>query len=58
MYIQLPFMEDLRQFSFPSLENNKKITPTGTMFLLIIFKVVDLSSKNCLVNPVRLFDST
>lgn len=51
-------MEDLRHFSFPSLENNKKITPTGTEFLLIIFKVVDLSSKNCLVNPVRLFAST
>lgn len=51
-------MEDLRHFSFPSLENNKKITPTGTEFLLIIFKVVDLSSTNCLVNPVRLFAST
>lgn len=34
MYIQLPFMEDLRQFSFPSLENNKKkFTPTGAVFL-------------------------
>ncbi|XP_042351153.1 X-ray repair cross-complementing protein 5 [Plectropomus leopardus] len=30
MYIQLPFMEDLRQFTFPSLENNKKFTPTDT----------------------------
>lgn len=30
MYIQLPFMEDLRQFSFPSLENNKKVSPTDT----------------------------
>ncbi|XP_074550578.1 X-ray repair cross-complementing protein 5-like [Halichoeres trimaculatus] len=28
MYIQLPFMEDLRFFSFPSLENNKKFTPS------------------------------
>uniref|UniRef100_A0A3P9BQH7 X-ray repair cross-complementing protein 5 n=1 Tax=Maylandia zebra TaxID=106582 RepID=A0A3P9BQH7_9CICH len=27
MYIQLPFMEDLRQFTFPSLEN-KKFTPS------------------------------
>ncbi|XP_044222030.1 X-ray repair cross-complementing protein 5 isoform X2 [Thunnus albacares] len=30
MYIQLPFMEDLRQFTFPSLENNKKFTPSDT----------------------------
>ncbi|XP_030642929.1 X-ray repair cross-complementing protein 5 [Chanos chanos] len=28
LYVQLPFMEDLRQFSFPSLENNKKFVPT------------------------------
>lgn len=48
MYIQLPFMEDLRQFSFPSLEN-KKTTPTGTMFLHILVKVSNLSSKNWLV---------
>ncbi len=31
MYVQLPFMEDLRQFTFPSLENNKKFTPSGTV---------------------------
>lgn len=49
MYIQLPFMEDLRQFSFPSLENNKKVTPTGTVFLQDIFKALNHSSKNCLV---------
>lgn len=30
IYVQLPFMEDLRQFTFPSLENNKKITPSDT----------------------------
>ncbi|CAK6954041.1 X-ray repair cross-complementing protein 5 [Scomber scombrus] len=30
MYIQLPFMEDLRQFTFPSLENNKKFIPSDT----------------------------
>ncbi|XP_069010756.1 X-ray repair cross-complementing protein 5 isoform X2 [Embiotoca jacksoni] len=30
MYVQLPFMEDLRQFAFPSLENNKKFTPSDT----------------------------
>ncbi|XP_062861614.1 X-ray repair cross-complementing protein 5 isoform X2 [Trichomycterus rosablanca] len=27
-YVQLPYMEDLRQFTFPSLENNKKFTPS------------------------------
>ncbi|KAK9537514.1 hypothetical protein VZT92_005123 [Zoarces viviparus] len=26
IYVQLPFMEDLRHFRFPSLENNKKFT--------------------------------
>ncbi|XP_023265471.1 X-ray repair cross-complementing protein 5-like, partial [Seriola lalandi dorsalis] len=31
MYVQLPFTEDLRQFTFPSLENNKKLTPSGTV---------------------------
>nr|XP_043875091.1 X-ray repair cross-complementing protein 5 isoform X1 [Solea senegalensis] len=30
IYIQLPFTEDLRQFTFPSLENNKKFTPSDT----------------------------
>ncbi|KAE8299406.1 X-ray repair cross-complementing protein 5 [Larimichthys crocea] len=30
IYIQLPFMEDLRSFTFPSLENNKKFTPSDT----------------------------
>uniref|UniRef100_A0A1A8J444 X-ray repair cross-complementing protein 5 n=2 Tax=Nothobranchius kuhntae TaxID=321403 RepID=A0A1A8J444_NOTKU len=30
MYVQLPFMEDLRHFLFPSLENNRKITPSET----------------------------
>ncbi|KAM4558391.1 X-ray repair cross-complementing protein 5-like [Odontesthes bonariensis] len=28
LYVQLPFMEDLRHFMFPSLDNNKKITPS------------------------------
>lgn len=28
MYVQLPYMEDLRQFTFPSLENNKKFAPS------------------------------
>ncbi|KAL7882043.1 hypothetical protein AOLI_G00088920 [Acnodon oligacanthus] len=28
LYVQLPYMEDLRQFIFPSLENNKKFAPS------------------------------
>ncbi|MCJ8732790.1 hypothetical protein PDJAM_G00215350 [Pangasius djambal] len=28
VYVQLPYMEDLRQFTFPSLENNKKFVPS------------------------------
>ncbi|KAG3275183.1 X-ray repair cross-complementing protein 5 isoform X2 [Ictidomys tridecemlineatus] len=28
VYVQLPFMEDLRQYMFSSLKNNKKFTPT------------------------------
>ncbi|CAO2624912.1 X-ray repair cross-complementing protein 5 [Lemmus lemmus] len=28
VYVQLPFMEDLRQYMFSSLRNNKKCTPT------------------------------
>lgn len=49
MYIQLPFMEDLRLFSFPSLENNKKVSPTGIVFLKYTFKALNPSFKNCLV---------
>uniref|UniRef100_A0A672QJH7 X-ray repair cross-complementing protein 5 n=1 Tax=Sinocyclocheilus grahami TaxID=75366 RepID=A0A672QJH7_SINGR len=30
LYVQLPFMEDLRQFTFPVLENNKKFTPSAS----------------------------
>ncbi|KFO69669.1 X-ray repair cross-complementing protein 5, partial [Cuculus canorus] len=29
IYVQLPFMEDLRQYIFSSLKNNKKFTPTA-----------------------------
>lgn len=29
IYVQLPFMEDLRQYLFSSLENSKKFKPTG-----------------------------
>ncbi|XP_060786317.1 X-ray repair cross-complementing protein 5 [Neoarius graeffei] len=28
VYVQLPYMEDLRQFTFPSLEKNKKFVPS------------------------------
>ncbi|MBN3295203.1 XRCC5 protein, partial [Amia calva] len=28
MYVQLPYMEDLRQYVFPSLENSKAFTPS------------------------------
>ncbi|XP_030885775.1 X-ray repair cross-complementing protein 5 [Leptonychotes weddellii] len=30
IYVQLPFMEDLRQYMFSSLKNNKKYIPTGS----------------------------
>ncbi|XP_019945646.2 X-ray repair cross-complementing protein 5 [Paralichthys olivaceus] len=30
LYFQMPFAEDLRHFTFPSLENNKKFTPSDT----------------------------
>uniref|UniRef100_A0A8C3TD46 X-ray repair cross-complementing protein 5 n=1 Tax=Chelydra serpentina TaxID=8475 RepID=A0A8C3TD46_CHESE len=29
IYVQLPYMEDLRQYMFSSLKNNKKYTPTA-----------------------------
>ncbi|XP_028248974.1 X-ray repair cross-complementing protein 5 [Parambassis ranga] len=34
MYVQLPFMEDLRQFTFPSLEN-KKFTASDTQLAAV-----------------------
>nr|XP_020506802.1 X-ray repair cross-complementing protein 5 [Labrus bergylta] len=40
MYVQLPFTEDLRQFTFPSLENNKKLTPSDTQ-LSIVDSLID-----------------
>ncbi|CAL8265802.1 unnamed protein product [Lota lota] len=30
IYVQLPFMEDLRQFPFPSLDSNRKCRPSET----------------------------
>ncbi|KAK5861164.1 hypothetical protein PBY51_022580 [Eleginops maclovinus] len=46
MYVQLPFMEDLRQFTFPSLENNKKFTPSDTQ----------LSAVDSLIDSMMLVD--
>lgn len=44
IYVQLPYMEDLRQYVFSSLKNSKKYTPTGKTFagqlennLLVVF---------------------
>ncbi|TNN84455.1 X-ray repair cross-complementing protein 5 [Liparis tanakae] len=48
IYVQLPFMEDLRHFSFPSLENNKKFTPSDTQ-LSAVDSLIDsmmLSEEN------------
>ncbi|KAM8934051.1 X-ray repair cross-complementing protein 5 [Pelodytes ibericus] len=35
VYVQLPFMEDLRQYLFSSLKNNKKFTPTDDQLTAI-----------------------
>uniref|UniRef100_A0A6Q2YC45 Ku domain-containing protein n=1 Tax=Esox lucius TaxID=8010 RepID=A0A6Q2YC45_ESOLU len=40
MYVQLPFMEDLRQYTFPSLENNKKYTPSENQ-LSVVDSLID-----------------
>ncbi|XP_056286454.1 X-ray repair cross-complementing protein 5 [Pseudoliparis swirei] len=48
IYVQLPFMEDLRHFSFPSLENNKKFTPSDAQ-LSAVDSLIDsmmLSEEN------------
>ncbi|XP_066542697.1 X-ray repair cross-complementing protein 5 [Hoplias malabaricus] len=39
-YVQLPFMEDLRQFPFPSLENNKKFAASESQ-LAAVDAVID-----------------
>lgn len=36
VYVQLPFMEDLRQYMFSSLNNNKKYTPTGEFISVLL----------------------
>ncbi|KAL2081028.1 hypothetical protein ACEWY4_022881 [Coilia grayii] len=40
IYVQLPYMEDLRQFSFASLENNKKFAPTEEQ-LSVVDSLID-----------------
>uniref|UniRef100_A0A8C5QMW4 X-ray repair cross-complementing protein 5 n=1 Tax=Leptobrachium leishanense TaxID=445787 RepID=A0A8C5QMW4_9ANUR len=35
VYVQLPYAEDLRQYLFASLKNNKKITPTDTQLAAV-----------------------
>uniref|UniRef100_A0A3B5KTE5 X-ray repair cross-complementing protein 5 n=1 Tax=Xiphophorus couchianus TaxID=32473 RepID=A0A3B5KTE5_9TELE len=62
LYVQLPFMEDLygRQFTFPSLENNKKIAPSGTQLsaidslidsMMLVTEDEDLLKPHHLPNP-------
>ncbi|XP_036396923.1 X-ray repair cross-complementing protein 5 [Megalops cyprinoides] len=48
MYVQLPFMEDLRQFSFPSLEKNKKFAPSEEQ----------LSAVDSLIDSMMLTEKT
>ncbi|XP_036425579.1 X-ray repair cross-complementing protein 5 [Colossoma macropomum] len=45
-YVQLPYMEDLRQFIFPSLENNKKFAPSEAQ----------LSAVDSLINSMMLVE--
>uniref|UniRef100_W5U725 X-ray repair cross-complementing protein 5 n=1 Tax=Ictalurus punctatus TaxID=7998 RepID=W5U725_ICTPU len=46
VYVQLPYMEDLRQFAFPSLENNKKFVPSEAQ----------LSAVDNLINSMMLVE--
>ncbi|KAJ8350034.1 hypothetical protein SKAU_G00251640 [Synaphobranchus kaupii] len=48
MYVQLPFIEDLRQFLFPSLENNKKFAPSEEQ----------LSAVDSLIDSMMLVEKT
>lgn len=43
VYVQLPFMEDLRQYMFSSLRNNKKCTPTEAQ-LSAVGELIDAMS--------------
>ncbi|KAM9487161.1 X-ray repair cross-complementing protein 5-like [Clarias gariepinus] len=46
IYVQLPYMEDLRQFTFPSLEINKKFAPSEAQ----------LSAVDNLINSMMLVE--
>ncbi|XP_011356938.1 X-ray repair cross-complementing protein 5 isoform X2 [Pteropus vampyrus] len=48
VYVQLPFMEDLRQYMFSSLQNNKKYTPTEAQLSAIdaLIDSMNLIKKN------------
>lgn len=46
LYVQLPYMEDLRQFTFPMLENNKKFMPSGSQ----------LSAVDALIDSMMLME--
>lgn len=48
VYVQLPFMEDLRQYMFSSLNNNKKCTPTEAQLSAIddLIDSMSLVKKN------------
>ncbi|XP_026769014.3 X-ray repair cross-complementing protein 5 [Pangasianodon hypophthalmus] len=48
VYVQLPYMEDLRQFTFPSLENNKKFVPSEAQ----------LSAVDNLINSMMLVEES
>ncbi|KAH0621277.1 hypothetical protein JD844_022385, partial [Phrynosoma platyrhinos] len=45
-YVQLPYMEDLRQYMFSSLKNNKKCIPTEDQ-LLAVDSLIDSMSLVC-----------
>ncbi|XP_044526676.1 X-ray repair cross-complementing protein 5 [Gracilinanus agilis] len=46
VYVQLPYMEDLRQYLFSSLRNNKKCTPTETQLSAVDALIDSMSLVN------------
>ncbi|KAM9305722.1 X-ray repair cross-complementing protein 5 [Gastrophryne carolinensis] len=46
VYVQMPYMEDLRQYLFASLANNKKVKPTDTQ-LSAVDSLIDSMSLVC-----------
>ncbi|XP_065269334.1 X-ray repair cross-complementing protein 5 [Emys orbicularis] len=43
IYVQLPYMEDLRQYMFSSLKNNKKCTPSEDQLSAVDFLIDSMS---------------